>query len=61
VLEQPSMTCKFAKKCQFYSLKNIMCTLGGNDYCGAYKNLKYGRVKAIVEKEKGIIIKPIKS
>ena len=50
------MTCKFAKKCQFYSLNCMACTHGGGDYCGAYKNLKYGRVKAIVEKEKGILI-----
>ncbi len=50
------MTCKFAKKCQFYSLNCYSCTHGDDDYCGAYKNLKYGRVKAIVEKEKGILI-----
>lgn len=55
------MACKFVKKCQFYSSFCIACKLGGGDYCGAFKNLEYGRVKAIVEKEKGIITKPIRS
>ncbi|MGD0451790.1 MAG: hypothetical protein ABSA79_12145 [Candidatus Bathyarchaeia archaeon] len=50
------MTCKFARKCQLYSTCCLACTLDGGDYCGAYKNLKYGRIRAIVEREQGIII-----
>ena len=55
------MACKFNKKCQFYSLNCFACRFGGSNYCGAYKNLEYGRVKAIVEKEKGVILGPIKA
>ena len=50
------MTCKFGRKCQLYSAGCLACTLDGGDYCGAYKNLKYGRIKAIVEREQGTIV-----
>jgi hypothetical protein len=51
------MTCKFDKKCGFYSLDSTICIRGGSDFCGAYKNQAYGRVKVIAKKEKGITMK----
>jgi hypothetical protein len=40
--------CEFAKgkdpKCNLYSLNSYTCNHGGGDYCGKYRDLKYGRV-----------------
>jgi hypothetical protein len=55
----PNLTCKFSKICDFYAFSSVVCKRGSNDYCGAYKNLAYGRVIEIVEKEKGINKKAI--
>jgi len=48
------MTCKFHNKCGIFSLNNTACIRDYGDYCGKYKDLAYGRVRAIVEKEKRV-------
>jgi hypothetical protein len=44
-----SSRCEFAKKCGLYSLDSYTCNHGGGDYCGKYKDLKYGRVQKMKE------------
>ena len=37
--------CEFYTDCELYTRTSKVCMSGGGDYCGKYKERKYGRVQ----------------